>query len=138
MRGPAPGYSGKSLSAKLGLRGGQRASLIDAPPELSEALRRAVLRVEWKRFPAGRLDCALVFARDHAALGRHFARVAAALTPAGMAWVAWPKKASRVPTDLTEDRVRAHGLACGLVDVKVCAVSDIWSGLKFVRRVEDR
>jgi hypothetical protein len=55
-----------------------------------------------------------------------------------MLWVAWPKRAANVPTDLTEDRVRAFGLAAGLVDVKVCAISEIWSGLKFVRRLEDR
>jgi hypothetical protein len=61
-----------------------------------------------------------------------------ALTPAGMLWVAWPKKAAKIPTDLTEDRVRDYGLAAGLVDVKVCAVTDVWSGLKFVRRLKDR
>jgi hypothetical protein len=55
-----------------------------------------------------------------------------------MLWVAWPKQAAKVATDLTEDRVRAFGLAAGLVDVKVCAISDVWSGLKFVRRVRDR
>jgi hypothetical protein len=62
----------------------------------------------------------------------------AALHPAGMLWVSWPKKSARVPTDLTEDVVRAIALAGGLVDVKVCAVDDTWSGLKLVRRLEDR
>lgn len=133
-----PGYSGKSLSAKIGLRDGQRVSLIDAPPDLCDELMHAVPGAQWKRFPATGLDCVILFAGNHAALRRGFARAAAALLPAGMLWVAWPKKASQVPTDLTEDRVRAHGLEGGLVDVKVCAVSDIWSGLKFVRRLEDR
>jgi hypothetical protein len=73
-----------------------------------------------------------------ATLEKRFAPAAASLTAAGMLWVAWPKKASKVPTDLTEGRVRAHGLAGGLVDVKVCAVDAVWSGLKFVRRIGDR
>jgi hypothetical protein len=67
-----------------------------------------------------------------------FARLAKLLGPAGMLWVAWPKKASGVATDLNENDVRRIGLAAGLVDVKVCAVSEVWSGLKFVRRVKDR
>jgi hypothetical protein len=61
-----------------------------------------------------------------------------ALTPSGLLWVAWPKQAARVPTDLSEDRVRAYGLGAGVVDVKVCAISEVWSGLKFVRRLTDR
>jgi hypothetical protein len=136
--GPTPGYSGKPLSDKLGLREGQRASLIDAPPGLQQELSGAVPGVDWKRFPAGRLDCVILFAQDAAALRRSFAKAAASLASAGMLWVGWPKKASQVPTDLTENAVRAHGLSCRLVDVKVCAISDIWSGLKFVRRLEDR
>jgi hypothetical protein len=73
-----------------------------------------------------------------AALEAALLPAATALTPAGMLWVAWPKRAANVPTDLTDDRVRAFGLAAGAVDVKVCAISEIWSGLKFVRRLEDR
>ena len=75
---------------------------------------------------------------DAAVTTIRFAPAAATLTPAGMLWVAWPKKASKVPTDLIENRVRTHGLAGGLVDVKVCAVDEVWSGLKFVRRLGDR
>jgi hypothetical protein len=135
---PAPGYSGKSLAAKVGLKDGQRVSLVDAPPEMCAALEAAELDLEWKRFPASSLDCVILFAPDLATLRAGFARAAATLVPAGMLWVAWPKKSSGVRTDLTENVVRAHGLECGLVDVKVCAMSDVWSGLKFVRRLADR
>lgn len=133
-----PGYSGKALSTKIGLKDGQRASLIGAPADVRVQLEAPGNRIAWKRFPAAALDCIILFAPDHRTLESGFARASAALAPAGMLWVGWPKKASRVRTDLTENRVREHGLAGGLVDVKVCAVSDVWSGLKFVRRLEDR
>jgi hypothetical protein len=71
-------------------------------------------------------------------LTKEFKRIAESLTPAGMLWVSWPKKSSGVKTDLDENIIREIGLAAGLVDVKVCAVTDVWSGLKFVRRVKDR
>ncbi|HSE46156.1 MAG TPA: hypothetical protein VLA89_12590 [Gemmatimonadales bacterium] len=83
-------------------------------------------------------DCVLLFSISSAHLEKTFRRVVPLLPPAGMLWVAWPKKASKVETDLTEDVVRRIGLAAGLVDVKVCAITDIWSGLKFVRRLKDR
>jgi hypothetical protein len=133
-----PGYSGKALPAKIGLKDGYRVSLIGAPAEVRAQLVQPRNRIEWKRFPASGLDCIILFAADGRALESGFEKAAAALTPAGMLWVAWPKKASGVPTDLTEDRVRDHGLAEGLVDVKVCAMSEVWSGLKFVRRLVDR
>ena len=133
-----PGYSGKPLSAKIGLKNGQRVSLIGAPADVRAQLVEPGNRIVWKRFPSDDLDCIILFAADRQTLVSRFAKAAAALVPAGMLWVAWPKKASGMATDLTEDRVRDHGLAEGLVDVKVCAVSDVWSGLKFVRRLEDR
>ena len=139
MSGPrAPGYSGKPLASKLGLKDGQRVSLIDAPPEVRKTLETAGHDIAWRRFPAADLDCIVLFTPGRRALETGFAKAARALVPSGMLWVAWPKKTSGVATDLTEDRVRAHGLSCGLVDVKVCAVSDVWSGLKFVRRIKDR
>jgi hypothetical protein len=88
--------------------------------------------------PEPGLDCGILFAPDFASLKAAFGPAASALASAGMLWVAWPKQSSGVSTDLTEDRVRAHGLAEGLVDVKVCAMTDVWAGLKFVRRMEDR
>jgi hypothetical protein len=84
------------------------------------------------------LDFAMLFTKSKAELAQEFKRISKSLTPAGMLWVSWPKKSSGVATDLDENIVREIGLAAGLVDVKVCAVTDIWSGLKFVRRVKDR
>lgn len=84
------------------------------------------------------IDFAMVFTKSKSELTGEFARMSKLLAQAGMLWVSWPKKSSGIPTELTEDDVREIGLAAGLVDVKVCAVTDIWSGLKFVRRVKDR
>ncbi len=84
------------------------------------------------------LDFVQFFTREKRELKRRFAGLAQALAPAGMLWISWPKKASGVATDLTEDVIRVIGLAHGLVDVKVAAVDDVWSGLKFVRRIKDR
>ncbi len=84
------------------------------------------------------LDFAMVFTKSKAALAKEFTRISKGLAPAGMLWVSWPKKSSGVATDLDENIVRQIGLAAGLVDVKVCAVTEVWSGLKFVRRVKDR
>ncbi len=84
------------------------------------------------------LDFAMIFTKSKAELTLEFKRVAKTLAPAGMLWVSWPKKSSGVVTDLDENVVRQIGLDAGLVDVKVCAVTEVWSGLKFVRRVKDR
>lgn len=84
------------------------------------------------------LDFVQFFADGHAQLEREFARLKRALAPVGMLWISWPKTASGVETDLTETGVRAIGLAHSLVDVKVCAVDETWSGLKFVHRLKDR
>lgn len=80
----------------------------------------------------------MLFATSKAELAKEFKRIAKSLAPAGMLWVSWPKKSSGVANDLDENLVRGIGLAAGLVDVKVCAVTDVWSGLKFVRRLKDR
>ena len=132
------GYSGTPLAKKLGLREGQRVALHGAPPGFRESLEPVPPGIRWQARLRASLDCVVLFAPMAAALEPSLRQAAAALAPAGMLWVAWPKKASRVPTDLTEDRVRARGLGAGLVDVKVCAISEVWSGLKFVRRLEDR
>ena len=86
----------------------------------------------------GKLDFALLFAENFGHLARSFAKLRDRLESNGMLWVSWPKKASGVATDLTETTVREYGLNNGLVDVKVCAIDDTWSGLKFVRRLSDR
>ena len=84
------------------------------------------------------VDFEMIFTKSRTELARDFPRLTRALAPAGMLWVSWPKKSSGVATDLDENVVRKIGLEAGLVDVKVCAVTEVWSGLKFVRRVKDR
>ncbi len=84
------------------------------------------------------LDFAMIFTKSKAQLVKEFTRISRLLAPAGMLWVSWPKKSSGVATDLDEKLVRDIGLDAGLVDVKVCAVTEVWSGLKFVRRLKDR
>ena len=132
------GYSGTPLAKKLGLKEGQRIALRGAPEGFLRTLDPLPPGIVWRATLRATVDGVLLFAPMVAVLEAALPPAATALTPAGMLWVAWPKRAAKVPTDLTEDRVRAFGLAAGLVDVKVCAISDIWSGLKFVRRLEDR
>ena len=132
-----PGYSGTPLPTKLGIKAGFRAQLANAPAEVRAELREALAEcAAVKDGPA--LDFAMIFSKSGAELAKEFARIEKALAPAGMLWVSWPKKSSGVATDLDENVVRGIGLDAGLVDVKVCAVTDVWSGLKFVRRVKDR
>jgi hypothetical protein len=133
-----PGYSGTPLPQKLGIKPGFRFLLLDAPPEVRGELAASLDACEPAAGGKQALDFAMVFTRSEAHLRRQFLRVAKPLAPAGMIWVSWPKKSSGVASDLDENRVREIGLAAGLVDVKVCAVTEIWSGLKFVRRLKDR
>lgn len=133
-----PGYSGTPLVRKLGIKPGMLVGLRHAPAGFRAALEPWPAGARITTPAAGPLDAIMLFAGDAAMLEREFPLAAAALRPAGMLWIAWPKKASRMPTDLSEGRVRAIGLAAGLVDVKVCAVTDVWAGLKFVRRLADR
>jgi hypothetical protein len=136
------GYSGTPLPKKLGIKSGFRVVLVDAPAEVRAELREALSSCEIVRErrvpPCPVLDFAMVFTKSRAHLTKEFSRVAKLLAPAGMLWVSWPKKSSGVASDLDENIVREIGLAAGLVDVKVCAVTAVWSGLKFVRRVRDR
>jgi len=133
-----PGYSGTPLPKKLGIKDGFQVSLTDAPDEVVAELKPILDKCEIVSASKTPIDFAMFFTKSSAALQKEFPRLAKRLTPAGLLWVSWPKKTSGVPTDLTENIVRETGLATGLVDVKVCAVTDIWSGLKFVRRLKDR
>jgi hypothetical protein len=130
-----PGYSGTPLPKKLGIKAGFRVQLANAPAEVRAELREALAECEINR---DTLDFAMTFSKSRGELAKDFSRVAKLLVPAGMLWVSWPKKSSGVATDLDENVVRGIGLDAGLVDVKVCAVTEVWSGLKFVRRVKDR
>ena len=133
------GYSGKALIQKLGFKPGHRVALSGAPSGFLEELAPLPegIRLVTRRSRT-LLDAVLLFAPDQAALEAELAGWIRRLEPAGMLWVAWPKRASRVATDLDENVVRRMGLAAGVVDVKVCAVNEVWSGLKFVRRLKDR
>jgi hypothetical protein len=131
-----PGYSGTPLPKKLGIKAGFRVRLANAPAEVRAELREALAECEMKA--GDLLDFAMVFTKSRLELTKEFSRMAKLLAPAGMLWVSWPKKSSGVASDLDENLVRGIGLDAGLVDVKVCAVTEVWSGLKFVRRVKDR
>jgi hypothetical protein len=132
------GYSGTPLPKKLGIKPGFRVCLIDAPSEVRAELKAELGDCVNASDGKATLDFAMVFTKSKADLAKDFKRIGKLLAPAGMLWVSWPKKSSGVVTDLNENIVRETGLDAGLVDVKVCAVTDVWSGLKFVRRVKDR
>ena len=132
-----PGYSGTPLPKKLGIKAGFRVRLANAPAEVRAELREALAECTVAK-EGYALDFAMMFTKSRAELTKEFSRMAKLLTPAGMLWVSWPKKSSGVATELDENVVRGIGLDAGLVDVKVCAVTEVWSGLKFVRRVKDR
>lgn len=140
---PTPGYSGTPLPQKLGLKDGQHVLFLDLPDDLVDlATSRAFASAErtgWDRLAtANNLDLIHGFTASRAVLETSAKPLMAAIVPAGMIWISWPKKASKVPTDITEDTIREIVLPIGLVDIKVAAVSDIWSGLKLVIRKELR
>ncbi|HEX8817781.1 MAG TPA: DUF3052 family protein [Terriglobales bacterium] len=132
------GYSGTPLPKKLGIKPGFRVLLIDLPADVSTELKDSMADCEMASVRQDGLDLVMVFTRSAADLPKQFASLARKLAPAGMLWVGWPKKSSGVPTDLNENIIRKIGLNAGVVDVKVCAVSEVWSGLKFVIPVKDR
>ncbi len=132
------GYSGTPLARKLGIQEGSRVALLGAPEGFHGELAPLPDRVTIVRRLSPDLDVAVLFVTGRRELERRFPQVARSITPAGGLWVAWPKRASKVATDLTEDVLREVGLPQGLVDNKVCAVNRIWSGLRFVWRKENR
>ena len=133
----AAGYSGTPLPRKLGFKPGDTAAFLDAPDHL-DALLGDLDGVTVKRSLRGRADVVLCFVTARKELERRAARLREAIAPDGMVWVCWPKRASKVPTDMTEDVVRDVLLPTGLVDVKVAAIDATWSGLKLVVRRELR
>ncbi len=132
-----PGYSATPLPKKLGIKPGFRVRFEHAPADVLEQLRAALADCDQSK-RTGELDFAMFFPKSRAELEKHFSSLFKVLAPAGMLWVSWPKRSSGVVSDLNENVVRQIGLGAGFVDVKVCAVTEIWSGLKFVRRVKDR
>ena len=133
------GYSGTPLAKKLGFKEGLRVGFVNPPKGFQKELGSlpAGIKVSGARLSKP-LDLILFFADSQQMLKREFPKLTQKLATNGMLWIAWPKKASGVATNLSDNAVRKIGLDAGLVDVKVCAVNDIWSGLKFVYRLEDR
>jgi hypothetical protein len=124
------GYSGTPLPRKLGIKDGHRVAVVAAPDGFVLDAELVPLGAE--------MDVILLFVLEQRELERCFSELAALLTPAGGLWIAWPKQAAGIETDLREGAVRRIGLAHGLVDNKVCAIDETWSGLRFVRRLVDR
>ena len=132
------GYSGTPLPQKLGIKKGFCVLLLDIPADVKAELKESLSDCRVAKDVKGPLDFAMIFVKSAVELKKKFAEVSKLLAPAGILWISWPKKSSGVATDLNENEVRRIGLEIGLVDVKVCAVNDVWSGLKFVIRVKDR
>jgi Protein of unknown function (DUF3052) len=133
-----PGYSGTPLAKKLGIKDDFRAALLHVPDDVKTELRGVLGKCLIQKITSNDLDFIFLFAKSRAGLEFELLPAAKALAPAGMLWISWPKRSSGVATDLTGDVVRQSGLDAGLVDVKVCAVTDVWSGLKFVIPVKNR
>jgi hypothetical protein len=133
-----PGYSGTPLAKKLGIKEDFRAALVRVPDDVKSELRDALAKCRIQPVSSHDLDFIFLFAKSRAALERDLWPAARALAPAGMLWISWPKKSSGMDTDLTDTIVREVGLDAGLVDIKVCAVTEVWSGLKFVIPVKNR
>ena len=132
------GYSGTPLAKKLGIKDGIRVALLGVPDEVRSELHDALGKCRIVKHTSGPLNFIFLFAKSVAELERQLVPAARALTPDGMLWISWPKKSSGIATNLTEDVIRQRGLAAGLVDIKVCAVTEVWSGLKFVIPVAKR
>jgi len=132
------GYSGTPLPSKLGIREEDRVWFPGAPPEFADLLGELPPGVEVKRRAAKALDVIVFFTTERSKLEKRLPALGEAIRPAGGVWIAWPKKSSGVATDMTEDAVREIALPIGLVDNKVCAIDETWSGLRLVWRLENR
>ena len=132
------GYSGTPLAKKLGIKDGHRVGLINPPDEFAALVEPLPEGVEMVAGVRSRRDVVVAFLRERGELEWKLTAMTKAVFPDGAIWIAWPKKASKVPTTITEDIVREVALPTGLVDNKVCAIDDTWSGLRLVVRRENR
>jgi hypothetical protein len=134
-----PGYSGTPLAKKLGIKPAHRVALVNAPPDFESTLDALPEHVTITRtLRASTHDVIVFFPKNATDLDNRFPKLAARIDKSGGLWVAWPKKASKIATDLSDSIVRTTGLSYDLVDNKVCAISDTHSGLRFVYRLKDR
>jgi len=132
------GYSGTPLIRKLGIKEEQRLAFLNAPDDFATTLGELPESAELRASARGKLDVIVLFVTRRAELGRRIEALGRSIHPDGGLWVAWPKRASGVETDMTEDVVRELALPLGLVDNKVCAIDETWSGLRVVWRKERR
>lgn len=132
------GYSGTPLAQKLGLKPGMRSWFCGMPDSVRAEIDPGTLGIEEYEVASAGLQAAHIFVTERAKLERELDALLALIDRSGFIWVSWPKKAAKVETDITEDVIRAVALPKGLVDVKVCAVDLVWSGLKLVIRKENR
>jgi hypothetical protein len=132
------GYSHTPLPRKLGIKAASVVAFPGAPPEFAAALGALPDSVTVRSRASGHMDVVVAFFTRRARLEQRLAGLAKTIFPAGGLWIAWPKRSSGVATDLTEDVVRELALAGGLVDNKVCAIDETWSGLRLVYRLADR
>jgi hypothetical protein len=134
----AAGYSGTPLAKKLGIKASSHLMLLDAPESYAALLEPLPDGVVFENTANPRVDIAHIFVTRKEDLAKHLSALRKKLTPEAALWVSWPKKASKLPTSVTEDLIREVALPLGFVDIKVCAVSEVWSGLKLVVRKELR
>jgi len=132
------GYSGTPLARKLGIKEGHRVGIIGAPEGFEQDIAPLPDQVVVRTQARGDFDVLVLFTHRLADLERRFERLAGRLVANGGLWIGWPKKAAKLDTDLSFDAVQSVGLHAGMVDNKICAISDVYSGLRFVVRVEDR
>ena len=132
------GYSGTPLAKKLGVVDGQRTWRFNMPATVAEEISRSGVAPTLLKSPGNGLEMVHLFVTRRSDLASKLAQVRGVLVPTGMIWVSWPKKAAKVPTDVGEDAIRAEAFPLGLVDIKVCAVDETWSGLKLVIRKSKR
>ena len=128
------GYSGTPLAKKLSLKDGMRVWQEGMPESVMAEVLSAGLQLQHLPRPEAPIDGAHIFVTERAALEAKLQQLKPLLAPSGFVWVSWPKKTSKVPTDITEDTIREICLPMDLVDVKVCAIDEIWSGLKLMQR----
>ena len=133
-----PGYSGRSLAQKLGIKPGSSSFIAGAPAGYVELLDPLPRGVSFPKRISQKVDIAQVFVTTKADLSRRLVSLKAALNPEAAIWVSWPKKSSKVATNVSDNTICAVALPLGLVDIKVCAVTDVWSGLKLVVRKQLR
>lgn len=138
MSTPTPGYSGTPLAKKLGLRSGMRVLALQAPAEYLDWLAPLPEGLDWRQTADAEIDLVHLYCTERSDLAARLQQLRAALRPDAALWISWPKKSARVTTDITEDVIRELALPLGWVDVKVCAVSAVWSGLKLVVRLTER